>query len=909
MLEGACAAAALAAGLVCSHAQAAVPILLYPVADTFVSNHPDGGPNVANTSFGSETTLHVYQTGPGGAYKSFSLVKFDLTPYAGFVVVNPNFFPYFAISRYNSGGTSGTVELDRMNVAWSESSTFNSLGGASLPGTATFVTQRTISADNQYYVFEGSSSYAGNMKNVIQSWIDTPSANQGLLLNEVATPTTHFFYSRESGQQMPHINFQAEPPAWAPTSTASNVSVDEGSAITLSVQLNTSAHYGWTSRNLSFSSGSTEGALLTQNGVASFSGLPSVQTASASIRYDQSGTFTAHVSGSAAASLSTGLSGFDRTASLSRNITVTVNNVAPSVVNATLNGLASDLVVDEGSVVTAQMASIDPGRDAQTFTIGGISAGVGGVTGTRTSNAIGLSFADDGAYAVPFHVSDGDGGFAQLSRIVTVRNVAPTFISAPADSAVAVGASYSFSAAAIDPGIYDQLTYDWDLDGDGQYNDHTGASGATAFSGLGQHTVSVRVSDGKDFSTRSFQVTASSAFTGAQSNQWDDAGNWSAGAPASNVPVILVAPASGARTITGPAANATVQALAVGDASTGGQAILQLQPGTSLQTLEGLRVGRSGVITGGTATNPVTLYLPQTAAMEVDGMVDAGTVINGQLVVNAGGVLGRPDDSAYVEIDQSQNGSGTLVLGGATRGTVFVRAPRIPTTPGPNMPPPSAPVTSVSGPGALLGGGVLVGFGTATASASLELISAESAEKSPQIFAPRLVVSDHAQISPGDDLLNFSFGMLYVDGELSLDSTVGLNFDLSDPNTIGGGLNDLIVVTNSEDALGAGDLVLDGLLNVAARPGFGYGSYTLFTYAGALTDRGLSLGQMPAGYTYDIDTTMPGHVMLVVAPEPASLSLFAVATGVFLARRHRRWPREARHRGARATTAFWSGGR
>ena len=40
----------------------------------------------------------------------------------------------------------------------------------------------------------------------------------------------------------------------------------------------------------------------------------------------------------------------------------------------------------------------------------------------------------------------------------------------------------------------------------------------------------------------------------------------------------------------------------------------------------------------------------------------------------------------------------------------------------------------------------------------------------------------------------------------------------------------------------AGDLTLDGTLNVATQPGYGTGIYRLFSYGGALTDKGLALG-------------------------------------------------------------------
>ncbi|MBB5043635.1 autotransporter domain-containing protein [Shinella fusca] len=64
----------------------------------------------------------------------------------------------------------------------------------------------------------------------------------------------------------------------------------------------------------------------------------------------------------------------------------------------------------------------------------------------------------------------------------------------------------------------------------------------------------------------------------------------------------------------------------------------------------------------------------------------------------------------------------------------------------------------------------------------------------------------------------------------------------------------------------AGDLVLDGTLNVNNMGGFGPGLYRLISYAGALDDRGLEIGTAPMGYDADnlaVQTSMAGQVNLV----------------------------------------------
>ncbi|WP_431470279.1 autotransporter-associated beta strand repeat-containing protein [Sphingosinithalassobacter sp. LHW66-3] len=64
----------------------------------------------------------------------------------------------------------------------------------------------------------------------------------------------------------------------------------------------------------------------------------------------------------------------------------------------------------------------------------------------------------------------------------------------------------------------------------------------------------------------------------------------------------------------------------------------------------------------------------------------------------------------------------------------------------------------------------------------------------------------------------------------------------------------------------AGDLTLDGTLNVTDLGGFGVGVYRLFDYAGALTDRGLAIGTLPGGSSADdayVQTAVANQVNLV----------------------------------------------
>ena len=127
-----------------------------------------------------------------------------------------------------------------------------------------------------------------------------------------------------------------------------------------------------------------------------------------------------------------------------------------------------------------------------------------------------------------------------------------------------------------------------------------------------------------------------------------------------------------------------------------------------------------------------------------------------------------------------------------------------------------------------------------------------------------VTVAAGARLSPGA-----SPGTLRV-GTLALNDTSQLDYELGLPNVFGGGVNDLTVV--------AGDLTLDGKLNIfdfggfgareAVSPGaFGPGVYRLFEYGGQLVDNGLDLSVLPGSFTPSqllLQTAVAGQVNLIV---------------------------------------------
>jgi hypothetical protein len=104
-------------------------------------------------------------------------------------------------------------------------------------------------------------------------------------------------------------------------------------------------------------------------------------------------------------------------------------------------------------------------------------------------------------------------------------------------------------------------------------------------------------------------------------------------------------------------------------------------------------------------------------------------------------------------------------------------------------------------------------------------------------------------------------GTLTVVGNVTLDHSTTLNYNLGSIGTTGHNVNDFIDIT--------GNLSLDGTLNVNALTGFGAGTYTLMNYTGTLSGAGLTLGTMPTtAYSYTIDTTTTAHEVLLDVATP-----------------------------------------
>jgi fibronectin-binding autotransporter adhesin len=221
-----------------------------------------------------------------------------------------------------------------------------------------------------------------------------------------------------------------------------------------------------------------------------------------------------------------------------------------------------------------------------------------------------------------------------------------------------------------------------------------------------------------------------------------------------------------------------------------------------------------------------------------------GTTINGgTLQIGTGGdtgsILGDVVDNAALVV----NRSGTLVLAGAISGTGSL---------------------SQIGSGTLnLTGTSTYSGATAVSAGTLQvdgvLGNTAVTVQNGATLAGQGTIGGSVTILNGGHLAQSSVAQTLSVGSLLLNPASILDYRLSTPGAVGSGVNTLVNV--------AGNLTLDGLLNVTNGGSFGSGSYRLFNYGGALTNLTLDLGTLPEGFTAantTVTTAVAGQVNLVV---------------------------------------------
>jgi len=135
------------------------------------------------------------------------------------------------------------------------------------------------------------------------------------------------------------------------------------------------------------------------------------------------------------------------------SLSVTVNNVAPTIETLVMPGAGN-----EGSAVEASATASDPAGANDTLSLvwTARNLGDGTVVAMGSGNAFSFTSADDGNYEVRLDVSDEDGGLTTATRSVNVHNVKPeVFLDEDSAEIVDMGTVAAFSASGYftDPGL------------------------------------------------------------------------------------------------------------------------------------------------------------------------------------------------------------------------------------------------------------------------------------------------------------------------------------------------------------------------------------------------------------------------------------------------------------------------
>jgi PKD domain len=160
--------------------------------------------------------------------------------------------------------------------------------------------------------------------------------------------------------------------------------------------------------------------------------------------------------------------------------------------------------VDTGQPIQFTSTSTDPDGQVQSFLWDFNSDGLTDATGSSVTQ----SFPEDGTLNVRLRVVDDDGGSSlSAARPITIRNRLPIAAFNVSAQEVEPGDPVELTSTSSDPDGQVQLAQ-WDLDGDGQYDDATGNKVTHSFTNGGQMTVGLRVIDDDNGSaTTSRQVT------------------------------------------------------------------------------------------------------------------------------------------------------------------------------------------------------------------------------------------------------------------------------------------------------------------------------------------------------------------------------------------------------------------
>ena len=152
------------------------------------------------------------------------------------------------------------------------------------------------------------------------------------------------------------------------------------------------------------------------------------------------------------------------------------------------------------------------------------------------------TFTSPGTFRVGVRVTDPGGSSNDAVDFVTVLQDKPPVVTLSASPATpAVGAPVTFTATASDPdGTVAAI--DWDIDGDGQFDDATGAVVTRSFSTSGSRIVAVRATDNAGVATIAFRTIEVTGSTQGQPGPVAAAGGAPTGSSSSSKQLAMLTP-------------------------------------------------------------------------------------------------------------------------------------------------------------------------------------------------------------------------------------------------------------------------------------------------------------------------------------------------------------------------------
>jgi hypothetical protein len=145
---------------------------------------------------------------------------------------------------------------------------------------------------------------------------------------------------------------------------------------------------------------------------------------------------------------------------------------------------------NEGASISFTGTASDWGTDIDAYQWDWNNDGVYDATGASANH----TWNNPGTYPVHLKVTDAQKGEGITSVNVVVNNIPPSNVDAGGPYTGTSGQSVALNGSATCAAV-DTCSYAWDLDGNGLYNDATGASINVVWYATGPHTVGLQVTD------------------------------------------------------------------------------------------------------------------------------------------------------------------------------------------------------------------------------------------------------------------------------------------------------------------------------------------------------------------------------------------------------------------------------